>query len=65
MLKCVLISLLEIKSFVSLKRVHFKGGGESQVLQNFEKGCSKRGDLTDLDFFFWGGEGAGGLGKKG
>ena len=59
------MSLLEIKSFVSLKneslllwtRVHFKGGG-SQFLQNFEGFAHKGGEgewgegLTGLEFFF-------------
>ena len=48
--KCVLISLMEIKSFVSLKnesfvfwtRVHFKEEG-SQVLQNFKGVAHKEG----------------------
>ena len=50
MFKCVLISLLEIKSFAPLEnesvlfwvRVNFKGGG-SQVLQNFEGAAHKGG----------------------
>ena len=62
--------IVEYKSFVSLKnesllfwmRVHVRGG--SQILQNFEGGCSKREGLTDLEFFFFFG-GGGGLGKKG
>ena len=60
------MSLLEIKSFVSLKneslllwtRVHFKGGG-SQFLENFEGFAHKGGGggewgegLTGLEFFF-------------
>ena len=52
MFKCVLTSLLEIKSFVSLKiesllfwtRVHFKKGGGA-------KGGG--GALSDLEFFGW------------
>ena len=63
MFKCVLVSLLEIKSFVSLKnesllfftKLHFtfQGGGGSQVLQNFEGFAHKGGGggvLTDLEF---------------
>ena len=58
MFKCVLISLLEIKSFAPLEnesvlfwvRVNFKGGG-SQVLQNFEGAAHKGGGLTDSELF--------------
>ena len=61
MFKCVLISLLEIKPFVSLKneslffwmRVHFKGEGGvkfSKILRGFaHKGGG--GGLTALEFF--------------
>ena len=61
-LKMVLISLLEIKSFVSLKnesllfwtRVHFRVGGVkfSKILRGV---AHKGGGLTDLEFFFGGG----------
>ena len=57
---CVLISLLEIKSFdsskiessLTWKLVDFKG--ESQVLQILSGVVHKREVLTDLEFF-WGG----------
>ena len=63
--KCVLISLLVIKSFVSLKidslhfrtRILFKGGGGSQVPPKIEGGCSYKGWMTDLEFL------EGGLGQ--
>ena len=56
MFKCVAISFLEIKSFVSLKneslffwtRVHFKGGVKfSKIL----RGLLIKGGLADLEFF--------------
>ena len=59
-IKCFFISLLEIKSFVSLKnecllfwmRVHFKGGGGEggvKFSKNIRGVAHKGGSLTDLD----------------
>ena len=64
-LKMVLISLLEIKSFVSLKnesllfwtRVHFRVGGVkfSKILRGVAHKGGGGGGLTDLEFFLGGG----------
>ena len=65
---CVLISLLEIKSFVSLEsesllfwmRIHFNGGVKfSKILRKL----LIKGGSDKFRFFLGGGEG--GLGKKG
>ena len=67
MFKCILVSLLETKSFVSLKNesslfwtsVHFKEG--TQVLQHFEGGLLMRGGGVSDRFKIF----LGGLRKKG
>ena len=61
MFKCVLISLFEVRFFISLKnesvlfwtRVHFKGG--VKFFKTHKEGQGGGGHQTDLDFFFWGG----------